>query len=139
MGRERRRHSRVGVTVDISVEAPGIQWQAKTVDLSPYGVKVALPANSVSLPVGTTVRLQLALLDQDPAATLTAKVVRVDQDGIALNFVNQGVYQFARLKEFVDSLLRSLSNGPAGLGVSISGLKDRRRSPRIDAQLEISL
>ena len=139
MGRDRRRYPRVGVGLDISVDAAGSQWQAKTVDLSPYGVKVALPANSLSLAPGTKVRLQLAIPDENPALSLTGSVVRSDPDGIALAFVNQGALYFARLKEFVDSLLEGLSNGPACFAVSVSGVKERRRSPRVDAELDLNL
>jgi hypothetical protein len=139
MGRDRRRYPRVGVGLDITVDAAGGQWQAKTVDLSPHGVKIAMPATSSGLRPGTKVQLQLAVSDQKPALSLTASVVRSDPDGIALDFINPGALCFARLKEFVDSLLQGTSNGPACLGVSVSRLKDRRRSPRVDAELDINL
>ena len=139
MGRDRRRYPRVGLGLEITLEAEGSHWQAKTVDLSPYGVKVALPANSLSLAPGTKVRLQLAIPDENPALSLTGSVVRSDPDGVAVAFANQGAFYFVRLKEFVDSLLESISNGPARLGASVSGLKERRRSPRVDAELDINL
>ena len=72
--------------------------------------------------------LRLALPGQDSPLSLTASVVRVDPDGVVLNFVKQGAVSFARLKDLVDSLL-----------VSMRPLKDRRRAPRPHAELDISL
>ncbi len=133
MGRDRRRYPRVGVELSIAIEAAGSQWLGKTVDLSPYGVKVALPANSVSLPPGTRVELKLAVPDQNSALSLAASVVRMDPDGLALNFIDLGAQHFARLKDVVDSLLQSRSSGPA----RVDALKDRRKSPRVEAELDI--
>ena len=133
MGRDRRRYPRVGVELSIAIEAAGSQWLGKTVDLSPYGVKVALPANSVSLPPGTRVELKLALPDQQSALSLTASVVRTEPYGISLNFIDLGAQHFARLKDVVDSLLQSRSSGPARVGA----LKDRRKSRRVEAELDI--
>jgi hypothetical protein len=123
MGKDRRRYLRVGLELEVSLEASGIRWQGKTLDLSPYGVKVALPPHPVTLPPGTSVELRLALSGGDSPLSLTASVVRMDPDGIALNFLNQGALPFARLKDLVDS----------------RPLKDRRRAPRADAELDISL
>ena len=105
MGRDRRRYSRVGVELNVALEGAGSHWLAKTVDLSPYGVKVALPATSASLTTGTRVELKLAVPDQNSALSLGASVVRTDPDGIALNFIALGAQRFARLKGLVDSLL----------------------------------
>lgn len=138
MGRDRRRYPRVGVALDISVEAAGRQWDAKTVDLSPYGVKVALPAHGIKLPPGTTIQLRLILPDGDAPLALTARVVRTDRDGIALCFEHLEPGYFERLKAAVDSLLEHLSNGPARLEVSIRPVKERRKVPRTDAQLDIA-
>lgn len=139
VGKDRRRYPRVGVQLEVSLEAFGIRWQGKTVDLSPYGVKVALPPTPVTLPVETSVELRLALSGGDSPLSLRASVVRVDPDGVALNFVNQGAVPFARLKDLVDSLLHDLSNSPARLDVSVRSLKDRRRAPRADAELDVDL
>lgn len=138
MGRDRRRYPRVGVALDISVEAASRRWDAKTVDLSPYGVKVALPANGIKLPHGTTIQLRLILPDGDAPLALTARVVRTDRDGIALCFENLGAGHFERLKAAVDSLLEHLSNGPARVEVSIRPVKERRKVSRADAQLDIA-
>ena len=139
MGQDRRRYRRIGVALDCTVEAGGTEWQGRTVDLSPYGLKVALPPDPVTLPPGTSVELRLALPSGGSPLSLTASVVRVDPDGVALNFVNQGALHFARLKELVDSLLQSLSDSPACLDVSVNPLNDRRRAPRGDAELDINL
>ncbi|MBI2154503.1 MAG: PilZ domain-containing protein [Candidatus Rokubacteria bacterium] len=138
MGRDRRRYPRVGVALDISVEAASRRWDAKTVDLSPYGVKVALPANGIKLPPGTTIQLRLILPDGDAPLALTARVVRADRDGIALCFEHLEPVYFERLKAAVDSLLEHLSNGPARVEVSIRPVKERRKVSRTDAQLEVA-
>ena len=119
MGRDRRRYPRVGVALDISIEAAGRRWDAKTVDLSPYGVKVALPANKIKLPPGTTIQLRLILPDGESPLALTARVVRPDRDGIALCFEHLEAGYFERLKAVVDSLLEHLADGPARLEVSV--------------------
>ena len=138
MGRDRRRYPRVGVTLGVIVDGAGALWQGKTVDLSPYGVKITLPPSSVNLPPGTSVQLRLALADPEPPLSLTASVIRTDRDGVALNFVELGSEHFERLKKLVDSLIRGLSNGPARVGVSVRILKERRTCHRADAELDIS-
>jgi len=137
MGRDRRRYARVGAAMDIRVEAAGRRWEAKTVDVSPYGVKVALPTNGVKLPSGTAIQLRLVLPEGDSPLALTARVVRTDRDGIALCFEDLDAGHFERLKALVDSLLEHLSEGPARLEVSLKPVKERRRVPRADAELDI--
>lgn len=117
--------------MEVSLEAFGIRWQGRTFDLSPFGVKVTLPPNPVTLPEGASVELRLVLPGGESPLSLKTRVVRVDADGVALDFVNQGALPFARLKDLVDSRLR--------LDVSVSPLKDRRRAPRADAQLDVYL
>jgi hypothetical protein len=123
--------------MDIRVEAAGRRWEAKTVDVSPYGVKVALPTNGVKLPSGTAIQLRLVLPEGDSPLALTARVVRTDRDGIALCFEDLDAGHFERLKALVDSLLEHLSEGPASLEVSLKSVKERRRVPRADAELDI--
>ena len=126
MGKDRRRYPRVGLELDVSLETSGIRWQGKTVVLSPYGAKVALPPHPVTLPPGRSVEARLALPGEDSPLSLMAQVLRVDADGIALNFPNQGAPPFERLKDLVDSLLHTPP-------------KDRRRAPRADAEVDITL
>ncbi|MBI4590786.1 MAG: PilZ domain-containing protein [Candidatus Rokubacteria bacterium] len=138
MGRDRRRYPRVGVALDITIEAGDDHWRGKTVDLSPHGVKVALPPHSVKLSRGTNIRLGLPLPDGAPPLSLTTTVVRTDRDGIGLNFVDHDDHQFQRLKAVVDSFLEQLSGGPPRPDVDAQPVKERRRSPRVDAELDIS-
>ena len=126
MEKDRRRYPRAGVELEVSLETSGIRWQGKTVALSPYGAKVALPPHPVTLPPGRSVEARLALPGEDSPLSLMAQVLRVDPDGLALNFPNQGAPAFERLKDLVDSLLHS-------------SLEDRRRAPRADAELDITL
>lgn len=137
MGRDRRRYPRVGVALDAFVEVLGIHWQAKTVDVSPYGAKVALPTYPVELPRGLMAELRLALADGDPPLAIRARVVRTDPDGIVLNFVNLGGVSFARLKNLADSLLGSLPIDPARPGENAGVVKERRRARRIEVALDI--
>jgi hypothetical protein len=139
MGRDRRRYPRVGVALDISVEAAGRRWDVKTVDLSPYGVKVAVPPNGgIKLPAGTTIQLRLVLPDEAPPLALTARVVRTDRDGIALCFEHLEAGYFERIKTVVDSLLGRLAEGPARLEVSVKPVRERRKVPRTEAALDIA-
>ncbi len=139
MGRDRRRYARVGVALDISVEAAGRRWDVQTVDLSPYGVKVALPPNGgIKLPTGTAIQIRLAVPDEDSPLALTASVVRTDRDGIALCFEHLEAGYFERVKAVVDSLLGRVGEGPAGLEVSLKPVRERRKVPRTDAQLDIA-
>jgi hypothetical protein len=129
MGRDRRRYHRVGVALNVTVEAAGGQWSGKTADLSPYGVKVRVPTNAARVTRGAMLRLRIALADGDAPLLLAASVVRTDRDGLALNFANLEDHHFERLKAFVDLLLESLPPRP---------MKDRRRGPRTDVELEVS-
>ena len=139
MGRDRRRYPRVGVALDISVEVAGRRWDVKTVDLSPYGVKVALPPNGgIKLPSGTAIQLRLLLPDGAPPLALTARVVRTDRNGIALCFEHLEAGYFERLKAVVDSLLGRLGEGPARLEVSVKPVRERRKVGRTEAQLDIA-
>ncbi len=105
MAQERRRYPRTSVALDVTLEAGDSRWQAKMVDLSPYGVKVASPEASENLTPGRSVQLRFPRLDQDAPISLAAHVARMDPDGVALTFPALGEQQFARLKDLVDALL----------------------------------
>ena len=103
MGEDRRSYPRACRALDVTLDASGRQGRGKTVNLSPYGAKVALSGESVSLAPGMNIGLRLTL--PDGYLFLTAMVVRTDPDGVALNFDSLEARQFQRLKDFVDSLL----------------------------------
>src|SRR3972149_5940436 len=105
MKKDRRRYPRVGVEWEVSLETSGIRWQGKTVALSPYGAKIALPPHPVTLPPGRSVEARLALPGEDAPLSLMAQVLRVDPDGIALNFPNQGAPPFERHQDVEDEVL----------------------------------
>lgn len=105
MGQDQRRYPRASTGLDVTVETAGCQWQGKAVDLSPYGVKVAPPAQSVHVLPGMCVRLRFAPRDEALPFSLSGTVVRVDSDGIALNFDPLGDSEFQRLKNLVGSFL----------------------------------
>ena len=138
MGHERRRYPRVGVVLDTTVEVAGSRWQGKTMDLSPSGVKVALSYDAAKLSRGTSLQLRADLRDEETPLSLAASVIRMDRRGIALNFADLQEHHFRRLKAFVDFLLESPSEGPARLPWVVRPMKDRRKTPRTDAELDIS-
>jgi len=105
--------SNVTITVglDVTLEAGSSQWHAKTLSLSPYGVKVASVAQSQPLRPGSSVRLRIPLPDQDAPLSCPAGVVRTDPDGVALKFGSLGDSEFGRVKDLVDSLLQRMAGG----------------------------
>lgn len=105
MGRDRRQYPRSTIGFDVTVEAAGQLWKGKTVDLSPYGVKVALSVKSVKLPLGTRVQVEFPAQDQDSSLSITGSVVRTDPDGIALRFDGLGAEQFRCFKDLVGTFL----------------------------------
>ncbi len=88
--------------IDATVEAQSGVWRGKTLNLSPYGAKIASPATSVNLPRGTSVKIRFPLPDQDPLS-LIANLERMDPDGMALSFNGLGDQKVQRLKELIDS------------------------------------
>lgn len=111
MGRDQRRYPRADVALDVSIETPNTHWKGKTLNLSPYGVKIESQVRPVTFSPGTSVQMWLHLGDQNPPLRLAASVVRADPDGLALSFVRLGAEEFQRLKAVVDSLLlRPLSS-----------------------------
>lgn len=103
MGEDRQGYPRACRPLDVTLDASGQQWGGNTVNLSPYGAKVALPEMSVPLAPGTNIGLWLTLPDGD--LFLRAVVDRTDPDGVALNFDRLEDGEFQRLKDLVDSLL----------------------------------
>ena len=106
MAHDRRRYPRATVGLDVTLEAGSSQWHAKTLNLSPYGVKVASVAQSQPLRPGSSVQLRIPLLDQDAPLSFPASVVRTDPDGVALQFESPGDSEFRQIKALVDSLLQ---------------------------------
>lgn len=106
MAHDRRRYPRATVRLAVTLEAESSQWHAKTLNLSPYGVKVASVVQVQPLRPGSSVQLRVALPDQDTPLALPASVVRTDPDGVALKFESPGDSEFRRVKDLVDSLLQ---------------------------------
>jgi two-component system, NtrC family, response regulator AtoC len=90
------------VELDATVEAKNGMWQGKTLNLSPYGAKIASPPMSLTLPRGTSVKIRFPLPDQDPLS-LVGNVERTDDDGLALSFEDLGEEMFRRLKALGNS------------------------------------
>lgn len=97
-----RRYPRVEVSLDVKVEQPAGALPGRSVDLSPFGVKLR---SAEALEPGGTVRLSFSPPDGDPLISVLSVLVRKDSDGHAFTFVNLTNPDFIRLKKFVDSRL----------------------------------
>ena len=106
MEEDGRRHSRASVNLHVEVEAARNRWSGRTIDLSPYGVKVAARGSLAMLPPGAPAQVQLTLGDREAPLSLPAKVVGADADGVNLNFESPDKRQLQRLKSFVDAVLQ---------------------------------
>jgi len=106
MTQDLRRYPRATVGLAVTLEAGSSQWHAETLDLSPYGMKVAWVAQSQILRPGSSVQLRIPLPDQDVPLSFPASVLRTDPDGVALKFESLGDSEFGRAKGLVDSLLQ---------------------------------
>jgi PilZ domain-containing protein len=95
-----RRHPRARVAWKIMIEMAGSRPRMrKTVDVSPFGVKVRL---NDRLPNGTAARLCLATPDRRPFA-MNAIVKRSDVEGPVFVFIGVGEEEVMRLRSLVDS------------------------------------
>lgn len=105
MVKDRRRYPRASIGLDITLQAAGQLWEGKTIDLSPYGVKVTSLPTAIVLPPGDRVQVHFPSLDQDPPLSIDASVVRTDPDGLALRFDDLEDKQFQRLKHLVGTFV----------------------------------
>jgi PilZ domain len=96
----RRRYPRARVAWKVIIDMPGRRPRMrKTVDFSPWGVKVRLDER---LPEGATARLRLSAPDRLPLQ-VNAVVHRSDADGPVFVFVGVDEAQVARMKSLVDT------------------------------------
>jgi CheY-like chemotaxis protein len=99
----RRRYARVKALLDVTMEdLAGGQWQAQSVDVSPFGLKVR---STAKVEPGRTVRLSFSPSPGEVRITVLSLVVRKDPDGLAFAFVNLTNDDFDRLRRFVDARL----------------------------------
>lgn len=83
---ERRKHVRTEFSGHVKVMHPAIPaTKMEMRDLSDGGIFVFVPGD-ITLEVGDTVKVQS--VDIDDAPLLSAQIVRRDEDGIALMFVD---------------------------------------------------
>lgn len=137
MNQERKRYPRGRVELDVTITSLGREWLGKTVDLSPYGVKIMLEPTLVPLESGTRVELRLPLPGASPMS-LAANVERVDlEDGAALTFLQVTEWQFDRLKEFVEARggIRRTPPPPVTV-VVLTGDLDMASAPMMRQKLE---
>ena len=100
---ELRRYPRVRVAWKVIIEMPGSRPRMlKTVDVSPFGVKVRL---NDRLPDGAPARLRLASPDGRPLS-MNAIVKRNDAEGPVFIFTGVGEEEIMRMKSLVDSYRR---------------------------------
>ena len=106
MAGTRPRFPRLGVALDVTVEAGETQSRGRIADLSPDALKVRWHADSAQLQPGTNVRLRFALPDREFPLWVTASVARTNPESAVLWFVDLDDQKFQRLKDLMDSLLR---------------------------------
>ena len=100
---ELRRYPRVRAAWKVIIEMPGSRPRMrKTVDVSPFGVKVRL---NERLPDGAPARLRLSTPDGQPLS-LNAIVRRHDAEGPVFIFIGVGEEETMRLKSLVDTYRR---------------------------------
>jgi hypothetical protein len=92
----------------VIIEMPGSRPRMrKTVDVSPFGVKVRLNNRlDDHLPNGTAARLRLATPDRRPLS-MNAIVRRSDLEGPVFVFIGVGEEEVMRMKSLVDSYHRT--------------------------------
>jgi DNA-binding response OmpR family regulator len=102
--RDRRRAARAPVEVPVRVaEDDGTEWEGRSVDISPFGIKVRSQHTGTSGPVVT---LSFGLPDDGPTIRTRALVVR-QHETYAYYFVNLSDETFRRLTVLVQRLLVS--------------------------------
>jgi CheY-like chemotaxis protein len=101
---DRRRAARAAVDVPVRVmEDDGTEWEGRSVDISPFGIKVRSTHTGTSGPVVT---LAFGLPDDGPTIRTRALVVR-QRETYAYYFVNLSDENFRRLTVLVQRLLVS--------------------------------
>ena len=99
---DRRRAARAPVDVPVRVtEDGGTEWEGRSVDISPFGIKVR---SSHTGPSGPVVTLAFGLPDDGPTIRTRALVVR-QHETYAYYFVNLSDENFRRLTVLVQRLL----------------------------------
>ena len=106
MTETRPKYPRLGVALDVTVEAGGTQWRGRIINLSPDAVKIRWPGEPAQLQPGTDVRLRFALPDREFPFWLAASVAQTSPQSTVLWFVDPDDQQFRRLKDLLDSLLQ---------------------------------
>ena len=97
---ELRRYPRARVAWKVIIDMPGSRPRMRrTVDVSPFGVKVRLGER---LPEGAPARLRFAAPDRHPLQ-MNAVVRRCDADGPVFVFVGATEEELTRMKSLVDS------------------------------------
>jgi PilZ domain-containing protein len=96
---ELRRYPRARVAWKVIIETPGSRPRMrKTVDISPFGVKVRFEER---LPPGAPARLRFSVPDRRPLQ-LNSIVWRTDPDGPVFVFVGISEEELTRMKGLVD-------------------------------------
>lgn len=133
MVKDRRRYPRASIGLDVTLEAAGQLWEGKTIDLSPYGVKVTSLPTAIILPPGERVQVRFPSLAQEPPLSIDASVVRTDPDGLALRFDDLEDKQFQRLKHLVGTVVLREWGAlhETGAGQLLGGLAGRSSQPLV--------
>jgi hypothetical protein len=95
-----RRYPRARVAWKVIIDMPGRRPRMRrTVDISPFGVKVRLDERP---PDGAAARLSFSVPDRRPLQ-MNAMVRRCDADGPVFVFVGPSEEELTRMKSLVDS------------------------------------
>ena len=100
---ERRKYSRMPLSVEAQLsDFRDGRWTATTLDVSPFGAKIALEEADTKTRPGDSLRCRLASPDGGAPIEAMVSVVRADRGTIAVAFVNLTMEDFRRLAQLVD-------------------------------------
>ena len=104
---DRRKYARMPMDVPASLtDFRSGAWEGRTMDVSPFGVKVALPDADSSIKGGDSLRLKFAPADGGASISALVSVVRADAGSVAVAFVNLEMDAFRRLSALVDDWVK---------------------------------
>ncbi|MBI4609177.1 MAG: PilZ domain-containing protein [Candidatus Rokubacteria bacterium] len=90
-------------TFDVALEAAGYQWRGKTIDVSPDGIRVALPIDTGKLPHATCVQVRFRLPGEDRPVALVGRVRRTTPESLIVHFTDVEDQQY--LQDLVGCLV----------------------------------
>lgn len=111
---EQRQQPRISVPIEVDLNHASFgTFQTVTKDVSAGGIFARIPAGgkAANVPIGATMRVtlrNLPMIEPGPTPTVMMRVIRIDQDGLALEFANRSN---EHLWNSVDRVRRELEVG----------------------------